>query len=206
MAMVWDAGWGGWVESGVVAPDIGEPGTIGGGGSSMTYEEVIQSGAVSGGTPLTTQAAYGVEKWSPTPAGTPAVTPAFGLTDLIDPFLDLGLPGGEFEFRDIIPGGAPFRMPDLPGGLRMAKSWWTGTTMFAIDELNGRWVAKKIRRRWLPDTWIWHKYRMRKPIVIGKAATPKNRRKIVMALKRYNKTARPIYGPARRTRSVRRRR
>lgn len=133
------------------------------------------------------------------PAVLGAAAGLFGFDDIP------GLPGGEYEFQDILPGGAPFRMPDLPGGLRMSQNWWTGTTMFAIDELGGRWVAKKVRRRFLPDTWTWHKYRLRKPIVIGKQATPKNRRKIVRALKRFNKTARPIYGPSRR-RNVRRRR
>lgn len=166
---------------------------------STPQEPVGFSGGFGGQGSIITAAAAAGSVLAPL-----AVGYAAGEMDITD-LLSIGAPGGEYDISAIAPGGAPFRFPDLPGGLRMAKHWWTGTTMFAIDELDGRWVAKKLRRRFMPDTWIWHKYRLRKPIVIGKAATPKNRRKIVRALKRFNKTAKPIYGPSRRRGSVRRR-
>jgi hypothetical protein len=107
---------------------------------------------------------YGVEEWSPEPA-----------------FEIPGLPWGQYE-NPFSPG--PWRVPDLPGGVRTRKRWSTGTAEFAIDELGNHWVMGK--------DGYWKKFRPSRPIVIGKAATRRNRSKIIRALKRFNKTTKTI--------------
>lgn len=100
----------------------------------------------------------------------------------------VGLPGGEYQFGDILPGGAPARVPDLPEN-RIVKMWYTGTTVFAIDSDGKHWVAKKVRRTGQPDTYTWKKYRPGGAIVIGKELTPKNMNKALRALKKFKKVA-----------------
>jgi len=101
----------------------------------------------------------------------------------------MGLPGGDYELSAIMPGGEPFRVPDLPDR-EIVKRWWTGTAEFAIDNTGQVWVAKKIRRRGLPDTYIWKKVTKRRATVIGKELNRKNLNKAMAVLKRYKNVPR----------------
>jgi hypothetical protein len=98
--------------------------------------------------------------------------------------LGIGLPGGMYEAPWET---GPWRVPDIPTQGRIQR-WSTGTADFAVvhypDGHKQHWVLGK--------DMIWKRYRPSKPIVIGKAATRKNRSKIMRALKRHNKTVKPI--------------
>jgi len=87
--------------------------------------------------------------------------------------------GGEYNLKNIIPGGAPFHIgKDIPGGFK--KTWYTGTTSFGLGN-DGKYYV------YLAKKEIWKHYKPGGALVIGKAFTPKNARKVIRAKKHWAK-------------------
>ncbi len=87
--------------------------------------------------------------------------------------------GGEYNLKNIIPGGAPFHIgKDIPGGFK--KTWYTGTTSFGLGN-DGKYYV------YLAKKEIWKHYRPGGALIIGKAFTPKNARKVIRAKKHWAK-------------------
>ncbi len=130
-------------------------------------------------------------------AGAGATNVGMG-ADILGGLLGMGLPGGDYDFGDLLPGGAPFRVPDIPiGDVTTIKEWWTGTAKFAIvQDGMGKiryFVTKKVKRRFLPDTFIWKEYRPKPPIVIGKELNSRNLNKAMRVFNRYNKLHKKLH-------------
>jgi len=113
-----------------------------------------------------------------------------GLSDYLP-----GLPGGEYSFGDILPGGAPFSFPDLPSN-RIVKHWWTGTALFARDATGKHWVRKK--------DGTWKSYKPGGAIVIGKELTIKNLNRGLRVMNRYRKLGKAVDKVFPKRRSIRR--
>ncbi len=87
--------------------------------------------------------------------------------------------GGEWNLNDLLPGGAPAHIGvEIPGGT--ARTWYTGTATFGQGKDGKYYVYLKKQAR-------WKRYRPGGALVIGKAYTPKNARKVIRAKKHWAK-------------------
>jgi hypothetical protein len=85
--------------------------------------------------------------------------------------------GSDLEFSNIIPGGAPFSVPNLPNNAKVVKSWNTGTTLGAMDEDRNVYMLKK--------DGTWKKVPKRKGFPIGKNPTSKNIARLSSAIRHF---------------------
>lgn len=185
MPMQWDPNWGGMRETSLIAPVTETTTTTIGGGRTESY--YTDDAIVSDPSMTFLQQARIETGLEQSAIGVGSLTLA-ALTPMVMEILgvNVGVPGGQYELGKIAPGGAPFRMPDLPTGEHeVKKKWWTGTAWFVIDQHDHHWVSKKVVRDNWPDTYEWKKYSPKKPTVIGNKITSKNINKTIRLMKRY---------------------